>query len=127
MSFADTRHAGVAPHSAVSVDSGILIATSFGRMPSARRYVQRRHGGFDAVAREPNLLQCLDAMRFFFFGRFRYPVVGSDYVVGLWVVAQVFNQVASEGWREFVMSQTTGQGPGPVAGQPFGTYAAPLE
>ena len=25
------------------------------------------------------------------------------------------------------MSQTTGQGPGSVAGQPSGTYAAPLE
>ena len=39
---------------------------------------------------------------FSLFGRFRYPVVGSDHVVGVWVVAQAFDHVAGEGWREFV-------------------------
>ena len=103
------------------------LASSFGRVVSARRYAQRRHGGFDGFAREPNLLQRLYAMRSFFCGRFWYPVVGSDHVIGVGVVAQVFDHVAGEGRREFVMSHETGQGPGSVAGQPSGTYAAPLE
>ena len=66
-------------------------------------------------------------VRFSVWGRLRYPVVGSDHVVGVWVVAQVFKQVTGQGRRErFVIAQTTGQGPGSVAGEPSRTYAAPL-
>ena len=79
-------HAGVALRSASSVDSGLLFATLFGRMVSARRHTQRRQGAFDVLGGEPNLLQCLDALVFCFFGRFRYPVIGSDDVIGVWVV-----------------------------------------
>ena len=82
MSFADIRHAGVAPHSAISVDSGILFATSFGRVVSARRHAQRRQGALDVLGGEPNLLQRLDALRFFLFGRLRYPVVNSKRFCG---------------------------------------------
>ena len=46
-------HAGVALHSAVCVDSGILFATSFGRVVSARWYAQRRQGAFDGLVAEP--------------------------------------------------------------------------
>ena len=79
-------HVGVAPHSASSVDSGLLFATSFGRVVSARRHAQSRQGALDVLGGEPNLLQRLDALRFCFFGRFRYPVIGSDDVIGVWVV-----------------------------------------
>ena len=49
-------HAGVALPSASSVDSGLLFATSFGRMVSAYRYSQRRQGVFDGFLAEPCLL-----------------------------------------------------------------------
>ena len=39
----------------------------------------------------------------------------------------MFDHVAGEGRREFVMSQTAGEGPGFVAREPSGTYPAPVE
>ena len=77
---------------------GILFATSFGRVVSARRHAQRRQGAFDVLGGEPNLLQRLDALSFFFFGRFRYPVIGSDDVIGVGVDAYVLEQVANKRW-----------------------------
>ena len=68
------------------VDSGLLFATSFGRVVAAWRHSQRSQGDFDVLGGEPNLLQRFDALVFFFFGRLRYPVIGSDGVVGVWVV-----------------------------------------
>ena len=91
---ANTRHAVVALRSASSLDSGILFATSFRRVVSARRDSQRRQGALDDVVAEPCFLQRLDDVRFPIWGWLRYPVVGSDDVVGVWVVAQVFDHVA---------------------------------
>ena len=124
---ANTRHAGGALHSASSVDSGLLFATSFRRVVSARRHAERRQGALDSVVAEPCFLQRLYALVLSLFGRFRYPVIGSDDVVGVWVVAQVFDHVTGEGWREFVMSHETGKGPGLVAGEPLGTHPTPLD
>ena len=108
-------------------DVGIPFATSFGRVSSTRRHSQRGHGFLDGFVVEPCFLQCLYAISSSVVGRFRYPAIGSGDVVGVWVVAQVFDHVAGEGRREFVMSQTTGQVPGSVAGEPSRPHAASLE
>ena len=83
---------------AIPVDSGLLFATSFRRVVSARRDSQRGQGAFDVLGGEPNFLQCLDALVFFFFGRLGYPIVGSDRVIGVGVDAYMLEQVANERW-----------------------------
>ena len=78
----DTRHAVVALRSASFLGSGLLFATSFRRVVSARRDSQRRQGGFTGLVAEPCFLQRLYALVLSLFGRFRYPVIGSDHVIG---------------------------------------------
>ena len=108
-------------------DSGILLLLRLGGWcpPGGTPNVDKAI--LMVLVAEPCLLQCLDALRFRLFGRFRYPVIGSDHVIGVGVDAYLFDQVADEGWREFVMSHETGQGPGLVAGEPLGSLATPLE
>ena len=57
------------------------LAASFRRVVSARRHAQRRQGALDGFVAEPCFLQRLDALVLSFFGRLRYPVIGSDHVV----------------------------------------------
>ena len=47
---------------------------------------------------EPNLLQRLYALVFFFLGRLGDPIVGSDGVIGVGVDAYVLEQVANKRW-----------------------------
>ena len=118
---------GVVAHAGLAVLPGIVkhlgvvgllcrlknsdLASSFGRMSSAWRYSQGSHCGSDAFVAEPEFPHCLDRTGAFLSRGFRYPVIGSDHVVGVGVVAQVFEQVADQGRRVFVLSHATGQGP----------------
>ena len=120
-------HAGVALRSASPVDSGLLFAISFGRMVSAGRYSQRSHGVFDGFVVEPCFLQSLDAVGFSLYGRYRYPVIGSNVVVGVGVVAHEFDHVEGEGRRVAVLSGPAGKESGPFAVKPPGADAAPLQ
>ena len=83
---------------AIPVDSGLLFATSFRRVVAAWRDSQRGQGALDVLGGEPNLLQRLDALVFLFLGRLRYPIVGSDRVIGVGVDAYVLEQVANKRW-----------------------------